>query len=130
MQTEKEKILHVFKQMFGLLSKILPENRPFAHKYLQQVWKRIYEIISSLHSRHVPYSLEGRFTSYVKSEESRLKANLAEIRYDIDEMDTLKLVTGPGRIEKVLSKFLESMVVCIRLMLVLIFGSISFLWSV
>lgn len=35
------------------------------------------------------------------AEELRLKTNLEAIRYDIDGLDALALVTGSGRIEKV-----------------------------
>lgn len=46
-------------------------------------------------------ALQARFQSYVDAEELRLKTNLEAIRYDIDGLDALALVTGSGRIEKV-----------------------------
>ena len=48
-------------------------------------------------------SLQERFKSYVEAEEEWLHEGLETVRYDINAMDTLLLVTGPGRIEKVRS---------------------------
>ena len=87
--------------MFGMLPNILPENRIFTDEYLAGTWKALYEVTAAVEYRIVPDGLETRFVSYVEAEEKRLQANLNDIRYDIDELDALTLVTGPGRIEKV-----------------------------
>ena len=47
--------------------------------------------------------LEERFRSYVETEEERLRDGLETVKYAIDGMDTLSLITGQGRIEKVSS---------------------------
>ena len=87
--------------MFGMLPKILPDNRIFIDQYLAGTWQILYEVIAAVEYRAVPDGLRARFALYVKAEEKRLQANLNDIRYDIDELDALTLVTGPGRIEKV-----------------------------
>jgi hypothetical protein len=46
-------------------------------------------------------SLQSKFQNFVDAEEARLAANLDAVDYDIDAADTLVLVTGQGRIEKV-----------------------------
>lgn len=46
-------------------------------------------------------NIQSKFESYVETEERRLEQNLDRFRYDIDEEDTLSLITGPDRIEKV-----------------------------
>jgi hypothetical protein len=43
----------------------------------------------------------GRFKSYLEAEEARLSTNLKAVDYVIDGTDTLTLITGVGRIEKV-----------------------------
>jgi hypothetical protein len=45
------------------------------------------------------------FKGYVISQEKRLKTNLKSYSYCIDDINTLSLITGPGRLEEV---FLES----------------------
>ena len=45
--------------------------------------------------------LREKTQEYVLQEEARIKANLESIKYDIDAPNTLALITGPGRIEKV-----------------------------
>ena len=98
---EIRKIKKLFNKMFGMLPNILAENRIFTDLYLGRVWKSLFEVIAAVEYRAVPDGLRARFALYVKAEEKRLQANLNDIRYDIDELDALNLVTGPGRIERV-----------------------------
>ncbi|KAI1785192.1 hypothetical protein LXA43DRAFT_1100597 [Ganoderma leucocontextum] len=70
-------ITSICAKMFAIRSQVLPANRHAVDKYLQTVWKNI--------------SILGN---------SRLREGLETVKYDIDAMDTLLLVTGPGRIEK------------------------------
>lgn len=41
------------------------------------------------------------FQEYVTGEEKRLEDNLKALRYKIDALNTLALVTGPGPVERV-----------------------------
>ncbi|KAG9021177.1 hypothetical protein FS842_006781 [Serendipita sp. 407] len=50
------------------------------------------------------YTLEEKIRPYVDEEEERLRANLKSFAWKIDGFDTLNLVTGPGRIEKVATR--------------------------
>lgn len=45
--------------------------------------------------------LMAKFEPWVSSEEERLKKDLEEIHYDLDDPATVTLITGPGRIEMV-----------------------------
>lgn len=45
--------------------------------------------------------LERRMSSYVEQEEHRMERNLTDVEFDIDDQNTLSLITGPGRIERV-----------------------------
>jgi hypothetical protein len=42
-----------------------------------------------------------KFKTYIEAEEARLENNLQAVDYIIDGMETLTLITGVGRIEKV-----------------------------
>lgn len=95
------KIKILFNKMFGMLPEISPENRIYTDKYLDFCWKLLFGVIAAVEYRDVPNGTGTQFASYVEAEEKRLQANLNGIRYDIDELDALSLVTGPGRIEKV-----------------------------
>lgn len=53
----------------------------------------------SVEKYDAPNALKARFKSYVQSEEQRLHENLEDIRYQVDDFATVRLVTGPGRIE-------------------------------
>ncbi len=41
------------------------------------------------------------FLPYVQDEEKRLKSQLEAFQYSIDASDSLLLITGPGRLERV-----------------------------
>lgn len=95
------KIEEIIAKMFAILPAIQSANRTSVNKYLMKVHDDITTLQRSVDTCDVNESLQAKFSSHVQEEEARLKANLAAVDYDIDEMDTLALVTGPGRIEKV-----------------------------
>jgi len=92
----------MLNEMISLVPDLLPENRILARSYLYFTWEIIHTITDSL-------SLESRstqnttnlFKDHIRNEEDRIKANLNHVHYLIDGVDTLYLVAGPGRIEKV-----------------------------
>ena len=103
----RDMIVDVCEKMFAIRSHIHPANRNAVDKYLQTVWQKIATLTMSFVGANQPDSLYEMFKSYVEAEEQRLRQHLETVKYDIDAMDTLLLVTGPGRIEKVvLSSFL------------------------
>lgn len=88
--------MHVMK------SAVLPENRDLVEYYIYKVWRVGVELtISFRKPESLPDWLETKFQEYVTYEEERIKKNLKDIRYDIDALDTVYIVAGPGRIEKV-----------------------------
>lgn len=97
----KDKIDELFGKMFALRSSVHPANRVAVDEYLHAVWQDVARTTMSFESYHPSDSLSARFQDYVDAEEERLKKNLENFHYDIDAMDTLALITGPGRIEKV-----------------------------
>lgn len=46
-------------------------------------------------------SLDERFSSYMLQEEARIGKVLKSVAFEIDASDTLALITGSGRIERV-----------------------------
>ncbi len=82
-------------------SSLLPENRYWADYYLKTVWPVAFELIKSFRPANIPEHVQAKFQSYTEHEESRMRKNLEDIRFDIDALDTVYVVAGPGRIEKV-----------------------------
>lgn len=83
---------------------MLPENRCWVEYYVYQVWQVGYELCTSFRpplQSEVPDWLEAKFQDYVTYEENRIRRNLKDINYDIDALDTVFIIAGPGRIEKV-----------------------------
>ena len=99
-----KKILEILSHMTDIKDHVLPENRFGVDYYLQKVWKVAFELCVSLTQRKylnlMPEWLESRFKTYVDHEEARIRNNLEDIRFDIDAIDTVYIVAGPGRIEK------------------------------
>lgn len=97
----RDMIVDICEKMFAIRPRIHLANRNPVNEYLETVWKRISTLTSSFVTTCQPESLQERFKSYVDAEEQRLREGLETVKYGIDAMDTLLLVTGPGRIEKV-----------------------------
>ncbi|TFK89009.1 hypothetical protein K466DRAFT_487737 [Polyporus arcularius HHB13444] len=99
-QDYREKIVDIFAKMFSIRPLIHPANRNAVDQYLRAVWQSVCTLTSSLVTTTYPDALQERFKSYVESEEQRLREGLETVKYDIDAMDTLSLIMGPGRVEK------------------------------
>lgn len=97
----RNKIVDLLGKMFAVQSLIHPANAQAVENYLATVYKSVCTLTSSFVCANESDALEARFQSYVDEEEKRLREGLETVRYDIDAIDTLTLVTGPGRIEKV-----------------------------
>ncbi|KAJ7248435.1 hypothetical protein C8J57DRAFT_1358239 [Mycena rebaudengoi] len=97
----KTKIRELIAKMFAIMTNVLPANRATANEYLDLVYRGVTSLESSIAPCFITDSLQEKFRSYVEAEEARLRDNLKDVRYDIDARDTLALVIGPGRIERV-----------------------------
>ena len=95
------KIDVILAKMFSLKAQVLPANRNAVEQYLNIVWTLVTALTSAFRRTPVDESLMNKFESYTKREESRLRQNLTDVRYDFDARDTVDIVRGPGRIEKV-----------------------------
>ena len=91
----------LLEKMFAIKPLVLPANRRFLERYLDSIWSPVTELTMGFRRASWSAELRERFESYVLVEEERMREQLEDIRYDIDAADTLSLVIGPGRIEKV-----------------------------
>ncbi|THH02008.1 hypothetical protein EW026_g787 [Hermanssonia centrifuga] len=96
----REQIRRLFAQMFAMRSKILPENRRLVDNYLQKVWSSGVKLVEALQPvNNVPSHIKAKFLPYVQYEEERIAQNLDGIKYNVDALDTVYMVIGPGRLE-------------------------------
>jgi len=90
----------MLNEMCSLVPIMLPQNRPHARSYLYFAWETITTVSSSLIGKWSSKFLEEMYGEYIQSEEDRIRRNLSRVKYRIDGLDTMYLVTGPRRIEK------------------------------
>ena len=96
-----QKIEDLFAKMEGIRAEVLPANRELIDHYFTYAWKKVHKLTAAA---PLPLYLSfdpEKFKSYLETEETRLGANLEAVKYIIDDTDTLSLITGEGRIEKV-----------------------------
>lgn len=91
----------VLEKMFAVKSRVLPANRRSVERYLNATWSPITELTAGFRRAEWTENLRTKFQGYVEDEERKMIAKLEAFRYDIDAADTLNLITGPGRIDKV-----------------------------
>jgi hypothetical protein len=104
-----KKIEELFAKMEGVRSVVLPPNREAVDRYLVYIFEVVHTLTTAVLSQSSspspsPSSGSGepkRFKSYLEAEETRLRNNLRAVDYIIDGTDTLPLIAGVGRIEKV-----------------------------
>jgi hypothetical protein len=95
------KISDIVAKMFAILPNILPENRASVNQYVSAVYIDVTTLQNSMNTCQTNNALQARFQTYIEAREARLKSNLESVKYVIDAMDSLALVTGPGMIERV-----------------------------
>jgi hypothetical protein len=96
-----QKIEDLFAKMEGIRAEVLPANQELMDIYFTDVWKRVHKLTAAAPSP-LPLSFDPeKFKPYLEAEEARLSTNLKAVNHVIDGTDTLSLITGLGRIEKV-----------------------------
>jgi hypothetical protein len=96
-----QKIETLFAKMEGVRTSLLPPNRAAFDDYFQSVWIFVHTLTAAVSSLSVGLDDPEKFKLYLEAEERRLGKNLQAVDYVIDGIDTLTLITGGGRIEKV-----------------------------
>lgn len=90
----------LFYHIEQAMPRIHPLNRAAVELYLRQTWGPLTVLVLALDPWY-DSSLQDRFQDYVDHEKQRIQTNLEKIKYNIDALDTLYLVVGSGRLEKV-----------------------------
>jgi hypothetical protein len=98
-----EKIEEILDAMIRLSDEVLPENRKNVNKYIGSVWDEATIFARSIKWNRGTDDLKAKFKSHVAAEEARLQKNLEDIKYNIDDYDSVRLISGRGRIETVCS---------------------------
>src|SRR5258708_175978 len=102
------KIEEIFDAMIRLSDEVLPENLPAVYKYIDTVWRQVTVFVQSIEREEGTEELRSRFKPHVTAEESRLRRNFEEINYRIDGSDTVRIVSGEGRLETVIETVFDA----------------------
>jgi hypothetical protein len=102
-------IIRDFAILETAASEALPSNRRICGDFIHsEAVKFLDDILSSLEDTSMydnidweHHSIFGQFNQYVFSEQRRLKKMLVDLRYHIDQENTLTLITGSARPETV-----------------------------
>ena len=97
------KMEELLAKMEGVRAEVLPPNRKSVDDYFRFVWECVHTLtaaVTPLQPDSGPSSGD-KFQPYLEAEEARLGTNLKAVDYTIDGIDTLTLITGVGRVEKV-----------------------------
>ncbi|TFK63867.1 hypothetical protein BDN72DRAFT_298933 [Pluteus cervinus] len=102
----KTKIYLQVQKIFELLDQLVPANRTLVEAYLgNDALIRLEHILRSTKTAE-PIQYDPNLTRLVDlfeaAEEERLDRNLDSVQYEVDSVETIGLVTGPGRIERYL----------------------------
>jgi hypothetical protein len=95
------KIEDLLAKMDGIRAEVLPLNLQAIVDYFTNVWEFVRTLTAPVLSLQPLQHEPDKFKSYIEAEEARLEYNLRAVHYTIDGADTLTLITGVGRIEKV-----------------------------
>jgi len=99
-----QKIEDLIAKMEGVRNVVLPPNREAFDRYFGVVWEVVHTLTAAVLSQSSQSSgpdESKKFKSYLEAVEARLGNNLQAVDYIIDGVDTLPLITGAGRVEKV-----------------------------
>ena len=80
---------------------VLPPNLEVVYRYFETVWDIVHPMTAAVLSQDLESGDLSKFESHLEAEEARLGNNLRAVDYVIDGVDTLPLIAGVGRIEKV-----------------------------
>ena len=97
------KIQDLLAKMDGVRAEVLPLNLQAIVDYFSLVWGPVHTLLVPVLSLQTLQDESDKFKSYIEAEEARLQNNLRAVDYVIDGIDTLTLITGVGRAEKVSS---------------------------
>ncbi|TFK62123.1 hypothetical protein BDN72DRAFT_964753 [Pluteus cervinus] len=102
----KCKIYTQVQKIYGLLDHLIPANRTLVEAYLESDpligLEHILLSIQVEQSLRDDPNLAHLVDMFETAEEVRLRQNLESVKYEVDSVETVGLITGPGRIERYL----------------------------
>jgi hypothetical protein len=98
-----EKIEEIFDAMIRLSDEVRRENRREVNRYIEIVWGEVTIFTRSIKWERGTDDLKAKFQSHVAAEEARLQKNFEDFHYDIEDYDSVRQISGRGRIETVWS---------------------------
>ena len=97
------KIEEIFDMMSQLAHQVLPENRRTVNQYIQDAWQYVGPFARSIEKdEEGTGQLRSKFEPYVAAEEARLRRNFEAVKYQIEDSETVRLVSEDGRLETVI----------------------------
>lgn len=102
----RRRIEQILSSLHQTSETALPANRALVNDYLASDTNLMVELlIAGIRKDAEEFTwdegLWTRFKPHIEAEEFRLRHQLDYFLYQIDASDTLELITGPGRIDKV-----------------------------
>jgi hypothetical protein len=105
----RDKICKILENTYNLVPDALPKNQDILDMHLSQTSGCFTKIDLILRGQNFPpppggvidQVLVSKIQPYLDAEEARMSKNLECLDYNLDSMDAVASVTGPGRIEKV-----------------------------
>ena len=95
--------------MFALKELVLPANRPAVDESLYLIWMRVVLVIAPVKTTRMDPELLEHFQAFINSEEEHVKKDLEAVHYRIDDLETIVLILGSGRVEKVSCFFVQTL---------------------
>ena len=103
-----ERIEEIFDAMISLTREVLPENRFRVCNYVLDVWKQVAVFVQSVKREEYTDELKSKFEFRIIAEEDRLRRNFEVTNYRVDGPDTIRVISGDGRLETVIEDTLGS----------------------
>lgn len=102
-----EQITSKLRDLHSFALAVLPPNRQTVQSYLASPELQVVDLLlasvkqACARVTHFDDVFMKHFLDHVQREEQRLRSNLVSVGFNIDSINALRVVTGPGRLEKV-----------------------------
>ena len=102
------KIGEIIDAMIRLAPEVLPENQMSVEFLINAAWNRVRVFVQSIKREEGTEELWLKFKPYVAAEEARLQRNLEDLKFQIDSPDTVRVISGEGRVETVIKAICDA----------------------
>ena len=97
-----KRIEEIFDAMVPLTRKILPENQRRVGDYVLEAWRKFSVFVKSIKREEYTDELKSKFESRIIDQEDRIRRNFEVTNYRVDGADTIRVISGDGRLETVI----------------------------